>query len=233
MAKKADKKDEQIEAEATTTEKTTPAKAKKSTTKAKKTTATKAATTKKTAAKAKSDTAKPKKVATKTTATTKKATTAKKTAPKRTTAKKEAPAEEKPAVPEKLAQRYHHGVGRRKKSIATVKLYNTPGKSEILVNDKPVKEVLDVDAWVKQSLRPLEVAELTDSVTIHARSYGGGKHGQAGALSLGIARALIDMNAELRPLMRKNGLLTRDSRMRESKKYGLKRARKAPQYTKR
>lgn len=226
MAKKADKKDEQIAAEATATRESAPTKAKKTTTtKATKTTA-KATTAKKTTAKAKPETTtkKPATTAKKATAPKKPATT------KRTTTQKEAQTDK---IPEKLAQRYHHGVGRRKKSIATVKLYSTPGKSEILVNDKPINEVLDIDAWVRQSLRPLEVSELTDSVTIHARSYGGGKHGQAGALSLGIARALIDMNAELRPLMRKNGLLTRDSRMRESKKYGLKRARKAPQYTKR
>jgi len=157
-------------------------------------------------------------------------------APAKSTARKSAKSETAAAtdgVADKLKTRYYHGTGRRKTSIATVKLYQTPGEGKIIVNQKSLEEVLQIKGWIKQALRPLELAEMLGDVTIAARSYGGGKHGQAGAISLGIARSLIKLNPELRPLMRTNGLLTRDPRMRESKKYGLKRARKAQQYTKR
>ena len=135
--------------------------------------------------------------------------------------------------PKTVDQPYFRGTGRRKNAIATVKLYNTPAAGEITVNDKTVEDAIKVEAWIKDALSPLEVSGLKGNVTIVARTYGGGIHGQAGALSLGIARAINLMDPEQRPVLKSNGLLTRDSRMRESKKYGLKRARKAPQYTKR
>ena len=139
-----------------------------------------------------------------------------------------------PAKKAAAATLYYHGTGKRKRAIATVKLYRTGGKSRFFnINGKPLREVLTVDAWADHALRPLKVTELMDEVSIESRMRGGGLHGQSGALSLGIARALLKMNPDLRKTLRQNSLLTRDPRARESKKYGLKRARKAPQYTKR
>lgn len=128
-------------------------------------------------------------------------------------------------------QQYFYGTGRRKNAVARVRVYNTPGG--VTVNGKPLEEAIPVSAWHQQAARPLEVAELAGNVTVVAKTSGGGGHGQAGAVSLGLARALVLMDENLKSKMRSNGLLTRDSRMKESKKYGLKRARKAPQYTKR
>jgi len=128
-------------------------------------------------------------------------------------------------------QHYYYGTGRRKNAVARVRVYNTPGG--ITVNGKPLEEAIPVDAWHKHAARPLDVTKLAGSVTVVAKTLGGGGSGQAGAVSLGIARALVLLNEDYKPSLRKAGLLTRDSRMKESKKYGLKRARKAPQYTKR
>ena len=128
-------------------------------------------------------------------------------------------------------QHYYYGTGRRKNAIARVRVYNTPGG--VTVNGKPLEDAIPVDAWNKQAARPLEVANLAGNVTVVAKTNGGGGSGQAGAVSLGIARALVLMDENLKSSLRGAGLLTRDSRMKESKKYGLKRARKAPQYTKR
>ncbi len=132
---------------------------------------------------------------------------------------------------DKKLERYYYGTGRRKNAVARVRVFKTPG--DVLVNDKTIADFLSVDAWVKDALRPLEVVALKDKVTVTVKTHGGGTHGQAGAICHGIARALVVMDETLRPALKKAGLLTRDPRMRESKKYGLKRARKAPQYTKR
>ncbi|MDA1278555.1 MAG: 30S ribosomal protein S9 [Chloroflexi bacterium] len=128
-------------------------------------------------------------------------------------------------------QQYYYGTGRRKTAIARVRIYNTPGGST--VNGKPIDEVFTVGAWLRQAVGPLRAANLADKVTVVARTHGGGGAGQAGAFAHGLARALVVMDENLRKPLREAGLMTRDSRMKESKKYGLKRARKAPQYTKR
>ena len=131
----------------------------------------------------------------------------------------------------KAQQRYFYGTGRRKTSIAQVRVYQQPGNT--LLNNKPLAEVIPVDAWRREALKPLEVVAIGDKVTVKAKVHGGGIHGQAGALSHGLARALVAMDESMRPALKRAGMLHRDPRMKESKKYGLRRARKAPQYTKR
>lgn len=126
---------------------------------------------------------------------------------------------------------YYYGTGRRKSSVARVRVYGREGG--ITVNRKPAKDVFAVDEWLKDALRPLDATELRGKVTVIATTQGGGLHGQSGAFSHGLARALVKYDPDLRSALKSAKLLTRDPRMRESKKYGLKRARKAPQYTKR
>ncbi len=126
---------------------------------------------------------------------------------------------------------YYYGTGRRKRSIARVRVYNRAGG--VTVNGKPLNEAIPVDQWLSDAMRPLTATDLTGKVTVVAKTQGGGGHGQAVAFSHGLSRALIEFDPELRPALKSHKLLTRDPRMRESKKYGLKRARKAPQYTKR
>ena len=126
---------------------------------------------------------------------------------------------------------YYYGTGRRKTSVARVRLYNRAGG--VTVNGKPVNEAISVDQWLSDAMRPLDVTELNGKMTVVAKTHGGGMHGQAVAFSHGLSRALIAFDPQLRPVLKSHKLLTRDPRMRESKKYGLKRARKAPQYTKR
>lgn len=128
-------------------------------------------------------------------------------------------------------QQYYYGTGRRKTSVARVRVYNTPGG--VTINGKPLEEAIPQQAWAQMAVAPLAVARLANDVTVTAKTHGGGVGSQAGAVSHGIARALSVMNEELKKPLRDAGLLTRDPRMKESKKYGLKRARKAPQYTKR
>jgi small subunit ribosomal protein S9 len=123
------------------------------------------------------------------------------------------------------------GTGRRKRSIARVRL--VPGDGAITVNGRP----LDVHITsLVQRVRiqdPLRVAGVGSSYNVEARVHGGGPSGQAGALRLGIARALLVIDPEFRPPLKKAGLLTRDPRVKERKKYGLRKARKRPQYSKR
>ena len=126
---------------------------------------------------------------------------------------------------------YYYGTGRRKTSVARVRVYNRAGG--VTVNGKPLNEAISVDQWLSDALKPLTVTELAGKVSVVAKTQGGGAHGQAVALSHGLSRALIAFDPQLRPVLKSHKLLTRDPRMRESKKYGLKRARKAPQYTKR
>lgn len=128
-------------------------------------------------------------------------------------------------------QQYYYGTGRRKTSVARVRVYNTPGG--VTINGKPLEEAIPQQAWAQMAVAPLAVTRLANDVTVTVKSHGGGVGSQAGAVSHGLARALTVMNEELKKPLRDAGLLTRDSRMKESKKYGLKRARKAPQYTKR
>jgi small subunit ribosomal protein S9 len=127
--------------------------------------------------------------------------------------------------------RYYYGTGRRKSAVARVRVYATPGV--FTVNGKPAESVFPVDEWLQEAGRPLAVANMRGNVTVTAKTAGGGVGGQATAVSLGIARALVELDPNLKKPLRAAGLLTRDPRTKESKHYGLKRARKAPQYTKR
>ena len=128
-------------------------------------------------------------------------------------------------------QRYYYGLGRRKSAVAKVRVY--PGSGGMTINGKPAEEVFTTISSKAQAEAPLKTAGVENSVQVVATAKGGGINGWAGAVSLGIARALLIMDPNLRPTLKSAGLLTRDSRVKESKKYGLKRARKAPQYTKR
>jgi len=122
-------------------------------------------------------------------------------------------------------------VGRRKSAIARVKL--VPGKGQIIVNGNPLHEALPRADLQQAASEPLRVASAAAKFSAMCKLNGGGVTGWAGAISLGIARALIKSDPELRPVLKKAGLLSRDPRVKERKKPGLKRARKAPQYTKR
>lgn len=128
--------------------------------------------------------------------------------------------------------RYYYGTGRRKSSVARVRLY--PGGGEITVNGKPATEYFGGRQIHQATVTlPLRLTNTRESFNVMVRVKGGGTTGQAGAVRHGIARALTQANPELRPGLKKAGLLTRDAREKERKKVGLKRARKAPQYTKR
>jgi small subunit ribosomal protein S9 len=129
-------------------------------------------------------------------------------------------------------KRYYQGTGRRKSAIARVRLF--PGGGDLVVNGKSAEEYFGArDLLQKMIAQPLELTGNAASFNVLVKVYGGGVVGQAGAVRHGIARALLDLNAELRPTLKKAGLLTRDPRVKERKKPGLKRARKRPQYTKR
>lgn len=129
-------------------------------------------------------------------------------------------------------KRYYQGTGRRKTAVARVRLF--PGSGEFVVNGKSMVDYFGGREFFHRDIvRPLELTGLKDAYNVLIKVRGGGVSGQAGAARHGIARALLDVNAELRPTLKKAGLLTRDSRAKERKKAGLKRARKAPQYTKR
>ena len=121
--------------------------------------------------------------------------------------------------------------GRRKRAVARVRVRHGSGK--ITVNDRPVEEYFPNETHRMVLAAPLQLTEVGDNYDIDATIHGGGVSGQAGALRLGISRGLIALDEELRPTLKKAGFLTRDAREKESKKYGLKKARKAPQYSKR
>ncbi len=130
-----------------------------------------------------------------------------------------------------MAERYYYGTGRRKSATAQVRLY--PGDNGIVVNEKPAEEYFSREIDLLRLKEPLVVTGREGQFRITVRVNGGGISGQAGAVRHGIARALLEADPELRPTLRKGGFLTRDPRVKERKKPGLKRARKAPQYTKR
>lgn len=131
-----------------------------------------------------------------------------------------------------MAVQYYEGIGRRKESTARVRLMSGSGK--FIVNDKPVEEYFPRLGDVGAIVAPLETAgENKSQLDITVLVKGGGVSGQRDAVKLGVARALLKMNPDLRPALRKGGFLTRDARIKERKKPGLKRARKAPTYTKR
>ena len=121
--------------------------------------------------------------------------------------------------------------GRRKRAVARVRF--RPGTGTIPINKRPLEDYVPNDTHRMVLSEPLKVTSTTESYDIDATIHGGGVSGQAGAMRLGISRALIALDEELRPTLKKAGFLTRDSREKESKKYGLKKARKAPQYSKR
>jgi len=130
-------------------------------------------------------------------------------------------------VPKPLIQT----TGRRKEAVARVRL--RPGTGKILVNGRPFEQyfpILTHQVVAKEGLRVTQTEEVYD---VEATLDGGGVSGQAGALRLGISRALVALDSDTRPALKKAGLLTRDSREKERRKYGLKKARKAPQYSKR
>ena len=128
-------------------------------------------------------------------------------------------------------QQYFAGTGRRKTSVARVRLY--PGAQEVIVNGRPLKEALPRLLLQETALRPLNVTGNAGKFGVQVKAEGGGVQGWAGAISHGVARALVAFDESLKPQLRRVGLLTRDARMKERKKYGLKSARKAAQYTKR
>jgi len=128
-------------------------------------------------------------------------------------------------------QTYFYGTGRRKTAVARVKLL--PGEGAIIINGTPYEERLPRLEYRQTIIKPLLVTDSIGKYNAVVKVAGGGISGQGGAISHGIARALVKADESLKPILRQHGLLTRDSRVKERKKAGLKRARKAPQYTKR
>jgi small subunit ribosomal protein S9 len=128
-------------------------------------------------------------------------------------------------------QQYYYGLGRRKAAIARVRLY--PGSGAVVINGRPVEDVLPRASARQEMLRPLALTETLGSFNVQAKVTGGGLSGWAGAVRFGIARALTVADPNHKRALRSEFLLTRDARVKERKKPGLKRARKAPQYTKR
>ncbi len=125
----------------------------------------------------------------------------------------------------------YYATGKRKESIAKVKL--VPGKGEIKVNTRDFNEYFKREAVKMMIIEPLQLTGTENTYDIIASIYGGGLNGQAGALRHGISKALLEVNEEYRSILKKAGFLTRDSRIKERKKYGLKKARKRPQFSKR
>lgn len=131
-----------------------------------------------------------------------------------------------------VTSHYFYGLGRRKSAVAQVRLF-PGGNGTIVVNGKPLQELFSLPSLQLTVLQPFQATETVGRFNAMVKVKGGGVHGWAGAIRHGVARALLAADENLRPALRKNGLLTRDPRVKERKKYGLKRARKAPQYTKR
>ena len=129
------------------------------------------------------------------------------------------------------AKPYFYGTGRRKKSVARVRLY--PGNGEITINGRSIDEYFGLETLKLIVNQPFGVTGTTGKIDIVATVTGGGISGQAGAIRHGVARALNAADAEYRPALKAAGFLTRDPRMKERKKYGLKAARRAPQFSKR
>lgn len=130
-----------------------------------------------------------------------------------------------------MAKVQYYGTGRRKKSIARVRLL--PGSGNIKVNDRDITEYFNFETLRVLAKEPLTLTENLDKYDVIVNVNGGGFTGQAGAMRHGISRALLKADSELRPVLKQAGFLTRDPRMVERKKYGLKGARKAPQFSKR
>ena len=130
-----------------------------------------------------------------------------------------------------MANTKNYGTGRRKSSVARV--YLVPGTGKVTINKRDIDEYLGLDTLKVIVRQPLVATETADKFDVLVNVRGGGYTGQAGAIRHGIARALLKADAEFRPTLKKAGYLTRDPRMKERKKYGLKAARRAPQFSKR
>ena len=130
-----------------------------------------------------------------------------------------------------MAKEQYYGTGRRKSSVARVRL--VPGNGKITINGRTIDEYFGLDTLKLIVRQPLELTKTTDKFDVIAKVEGGGFTGQAGAIRHGISRALLQADAEYRPVLKKAGFLTRDPRMKERKKPGLKAARRAPQFSKR
>jgi len=130
-----------------------------------------------------------------------------------------------------MAKVQYYGTGRRKSSVARVRL--VPGEGNIIVNDRSLDDYFGLETLKVIVKQPLVLTGLENKFDIHVNVIGGGFTGQAGAIRHGIARALLKADENLRPVLKKAGFLTRDPRMKERKKYGLKKARRAPQFSKR
>ena len=130
-----------------------------------------------------------------------------------------------------MAEQYYEGIGRRKQSTARVRVMN--GSGEFSVNEKSIQDFFTRPGDIETILGPLETIGRRTSLDVTVIVQGGGVTGQTDAVQLGIARALLKLDPDLKPVLRKSGFLTRDPREKERKKPGLKRARKAPTYTKR
>mgnify|MGYP000882668480 FL=1 len=130
-----------------------------------------------------------------------------------------------------MAQVQYIGTGRRKNAVARVRL--VPGEGRIVVNKRDIDDYFGLETLKLIVKQPLVLTGLEGKYDVYVIANGGGISGQAGAIRHGIARALLKVDPELRPVLKKAGFLTRDPRMKERKKYGLKKARRAPQYSKR
>ena len=130
-----------------------------------------------------------------------------------------------------MAKVQYYGTGRRKKSVARVRLI--PGEGKIVINDRSLDEYFGLNTLKVIVRQPLVLTDTAGKFDVICKVVGGGFTGQAGAIRHGISRALIKADEELRPILKKAGFLTRDPRMKERKKYGLKKARRAPQFSKR
>lgn len=126
---------------------------------------------------------------------------------------------------------YFYGTGRRKSSVARVRVY--PGTGKVTINDRDIDNYFGLETLKTIVRQPLVLTETAEKFDIVCRVSGGGVSGQAGAIRHGVARALLQFDENLRPALKKAGFLTRDPRMKERKKYGLKAARRAPQFSKR
>ena len=130
-------------------------------------------------------------------------------------------------------QEYFYGTGKRKTSIAKVRIYLDDNNGPFIVIGKTIEEYFDYNPWRDIIVEPFRTSDTVNRFRVVVKVLGGGVHSQAEAIRHGIARALVVYNEELKPALRHAGFITRDARIKESKKYGLKRARRAPQYTKR
>lgn len=125
----------------------------------------------------------------------------------------------------------YYGTGRRKKSVARV--YLVPGTGKVTINKRDIDDYFGLETLKTTVRQPLVATDTVDKFDVQVNVHGGGYTGQAGAIRHGIARALCEADADYRPVLKKEGFLTRDPRMKERKKYGLKAARRAPQFSKR